>query len=204
MADYGGLAFKLPEIAGCYAGKKLVIVGDAIGVWNDLEAFGCRVDLRMGAVAKDGWDFLTINKILETFPGKIEHAYSNQPNLLATFIAARRQEYRIEFGAPKHTHSCNKGAAWHWPWSGSGTSGLGAAFVGIMLGYEPPIVLCGVPLDDGPHNGEPPWRKTKFGVSEAANTDGGGSNKHWRRLKDAFPDKVRSMSGRTRDWFGTP
>jgi hypothetical protein len=67
---------------------------------------------------------------------------------------------------------------------------------GIGLGYAP-IVLCGLPLDDGPHNGEPPWRRTKFASSEAPDDD-----PHWRRSRECFKGTVFSMSGRTREWFG--
>lgn len=204
LSDYGGLAFPLPAIAGTYSGKRLVIVGDAAGVWADLEAFGCRVDHRLGAVAKKeagGWDFLTVNKAVETFPGNIEHAYSNEPALLMRFIAARRSEYLGEFYGPMHIHSgSTEGAMHRWPWGGWGTSGLGACFVGVGLGYDQ-VVLCGVPLNDGPHNGEPPWRKGGF-TREAASTVGGGINTHWKRARGT--GKIFSMSGRTREWFGAP
>lgn len=202
MTGYGGFAFPLPEIAGSYKGKGIVVCGDAIGIWEDLEVFGCRYDVGRGSVRKDGWDFLTINKMVETFPGQIEHCYSNEPHLLHKFIAARRQEYTKEFSAPAHTHSCNEGAKWRWPWGGHGTSGLGAVLVSIGLGYEK-IVLCGLPLDDGPHNGEPPWRRCKFASAEAAGPKDGGMNSHWLRATTlAFEGKVRSMSGRTKEWLG--
>jgi hypothetical protein len=199
LRDYGPLAFPLPAIAGRYAGRGLVVVGDAAGVWTDLEAFGCRVDHRQGCVAKEGWDFLTVNKIVEVFPGNIEHAYSNEPSLLAKFIAARRNEYTREFTGPVNVHSSNTGAQWHWPWSGFGTSALGACFAGVGMGYDR-IVLCGVPLNDGPHNGEPPWRKGGFTREAADSSD--GMNRHWKRAMGTR--RIFSMSGRTRDWLGAP
>jgi hypothetical protein len=200
LAEYG--ASKLPPIAGSYKGG-LVICGDASCIWADLESFGCRSDLGKGSVAKDGFDFMAVNKIGETFPGKIEHWYSNAAHLLMTWVAARRTEYSKEFEAPLHTHSSSEGAMWHWPFGSHGTSGLGAALVGIGLGYEQ-IVLCGIPLSDGPHNGEPYWRRTKFASSEAADKDG-GPDPHWRKAMGlAFQGKVRSMSGRTKDWLGAP
>lgn len=204
LDEYGGPGFKMPEIAGQYAGKHLgiVIVGDAACVWDDLERFGCRVSHRRGEVGKSGWHFLTVNKIVETFPGNIEHAYSNDATGLLKFIEAKRQEYRTEFDGPRHTHSCHKGAKWHWPWGGWGTSGLGATFVGKMLGYDR-AVLCGIPLDESPHNGEPPWRKTNF-TREAPSTVTGTINKHWQRAREAWGGNLKSMSGRTREWFGAP
>lgn len=204
MTGYGGFEFPPPSIAGTYVGKNVVVCADAMGVWDDLEAFGCRCDEGMGKVRKEGWDFLTVNKMVEVFPGDIEHCYSNEPKILHRFIAARRQEYTREFCAPRNVHSCNGGGQWRWPWGGHGTSGLGAVLVAIGLGYER-IVLCGLPLDDGPHNGEPPWRRTKFASSEAAGPTGGGVNSHWKRARDlAFEGKVTSMSGRTKEWLGAP
>jgi hypothetical protein len=87
-----------------------------------------------------------------------------------------------------------------WPWGGWGTSGLGACFAGVGMGYDR-VVLCGVPLDDGPHNGEPHWRKGSF-TREAASTADGGVNHHWKRARGC--KRLFSMSGRTREWFGAP
>jgi len=204
LTGYGGRAFPLPKIAGEYKGKHLVICGDAACVWEDLEAFGCRSNEGRGKVAKGDWHFLTINKLVETFPGRIHHSYSNQPHLLMAFIAARRSEYKAEFSGPEHTHSCNEGAKWRWPWGGHGTSGLGATLVGLGLGYEQ-VVLCGLPLDDGPHNGEPPWRRCAFATREAAGPKDGGVNSHWKgAIALAFEGRVKSMSGRTKEWLGAP
>jgi len=206
FSGYGGQAFPLPKIAGEYKGKKLAVCGDAACVWTDLELLGCRNDTNRGSVASLEFDFLTINKLVEVFPGKIEHCYSNEAMLLRKFIAARRSEYTREFGEPKHSHSCTEGAAHRWPWGGHGTSALGAVLVGLGLGYEK-IVLCGVPLDDGPHNGEPYWRKCRFQASEAASSKNAPwkPEMHWQRAIDsAFEGRVKSMSGRTKFWLGRP
>lgn len=181
---------RLPEISGLYHQRDLVICGDAACVWDDLEAYGCKSG---NGVAKDGHDFMMVNRIGATFPGNIEHWYSNAAHLIRAFMNARRQEY--EYCVPRHTHSCQEGAAWRWPWNGVGTSGLGATLTGIGLGYKH-IVLCGLPLDDGPHNGEPHWRRTKF-TTEAKDS-------HWKLTIEHCGDRIRSMSGRTRDWFGGP
>lgn len=208
MTGYGVSRFDMPrEILGTYKGRNLVVVGDGHCVWDDLEQFGCRVDHRKGSVAKEGWDFLTINKAVETFPGNIEHAYSNEPILLRKFIAARRNEYEREFKGPIHTHSCQDGMMHRWPWHGHGTSALGGVLVGLGLGYER-IVLCGIPLDDMHHNGEPHWRRCSFMSSEACGPAGSGPagmDEYWKKAKDlAFEGKVTSMSGRTKLWLGAP
>lgn len=202
LTGFGPDKFAPPLIAGKYKGKSLIVCGDAACVWNDLEQFGCRSDHGRGKVYKAGWDFLTVNKLVETFPGNIEHAYSNEAHLLLKFIAARRNEYRHEFSGPAHTHSCGKGAQWRWPWSGRGSSALGATIVGLGLGYAR-IVLCGVPLDNGPHNGEPPWRKTSFLKTEVP-SDAGIENSHWKEAAKHFQARVTSMSGRTKAWLGAP
>ena len=197
-----GTPYNLPSIAGQYAGKKVVVCADAQCVWDDLERFGCRSDRVRGKVEKDGWDFLTVNHLVSTFPGNIEHAYSNGPVFLKKCIAARREEYAREFSGPKHIHSHSPGATFVWPFGGHGSSGLGACLVAISLGYDR-VVICGMPLDDGPHNGEPHWRRTAFQTSEVAGGQRTARNAHWWKAKQfAFDDKVRSMSGRTREWLG--
>ncbi len=203
LGEYGTTA-KFPDIAGKYQGRNLVVCGDAIGIWSDLEEFGCRRDVHRGSVEKNGWDFLTVNKLIETFPGNVEHSYSNEPSVLVRFIAARRCEYTREFEGPRHTHSISQGTKWVWPFGGHGTSGLGAVLTGLGLGYDH-IVICGMPLDDGPHNGEPPWRKCAFKTSEAAGNVNTGMNSHWKKaIELAFEGRVKSMSGRTREWLGAP
>ncbi len=203
FTGYGGMAFPLPDIAGKYKGKSIVVCGDADCVWADLETFGCRDDARCGQVRKEGWDFMVVNKLGETFPGWINHWYSNQPAHLKTFIAARRYEYAPEFAQTWITHSCGVGADYRWPWHGGGTSGLGATLVAVALGYDR-VVLCGLPLNDTPHNGEPHWRKGNF-TREAAGSVTDDRNTYWKSaIKEGFDGKVKSMSGRTRDWLGAP
>ena len=201
LREFGSTERQFPKIAGTYTGF-LVICGDAAGVWNDLELFGCRDENGQGKVSKNGWHFMTVNKMVEVFPGNIEHCYSNSPSCLQRFINARRDEYTSEFERPRHAHAISAGVEHVWPFSGHGTSGLGAALVAAALGYRR-IVLCGIPLDDGPHNGEPPWRRTGFASSEAAGGVRTGRNVYWWKAKElAFEGKVRSMSGRTREWLG--
>lgn len=200
-AEYG-TSYVMPPIAGTYQGKSLVICGDAACVWDDLERFGCRDDRGSGRVSKEGWEFMTINKMVEVLPANIEHYYSNSPSCLRRFASARRDEYGAEFALPKHPHSIGSNCEHIWPFGGHGTSSLGGALVAIALGYSR-IVLCGIPLDDGPHNGEPHWRRTSFASSEAAGAVGSDRNIYWKKAKElAFDGKVKSMSGRTKTWLG--
>jgi hypothetical protein len=202
LSEYG-TPYRLPEIAGTYGEfKGVVVCGDGHCIWDDLERFGCRSDRKRGGVAKEGWHFLTVNKMVEVFPGDVEHSYSNSASCLQRFLAARRDEYAIEFQKPKHSHSLNAPCDWIWPLGGHGTSGLGATLIAVALGY-PKVVICGMPLDDGPHNGQPHWRKTSFASTEAAGGQRTDRNTHWWKAKTlAFDGRVRSMSGRTKDWLG--
>jgi hypothetical protein len=197
LAESGASVRNFPDIAGCFSGG-LAVCGDAACIWDDLERLGFRSDEGKGRVYREGWSVMVVNKIGECFPGFIHHWYSNAGQLIVTWKAARRQEYELEFGGPAHTHSCQPGAMWKWPWPGGGTSAHGAMLTGLALGYRP-VVLCGIPLDDGPHNGEPNWRRTKFASSEAPDDD-----PYWKRARACFKGVVFSMSGRTRDWFGEP
>lgn len=118
--------------------------------------------------------------------------------VLNRFIAARRDCY-AEYGPPLNTH-CILGydTKYRWPWCGQGTSGLGGVLTAIGLGYGR-IVIAGMPLDNSPHNGEPSWRQTRF------TTEVPGRDEHWERaIALAFEGKVKSLSGRTRDWLGEP
>ncbi len=192
LSTYGTSINSLPKIAGKYQGG-CIVCADAACIWDDLERFGCRSG---NSVSKWGWDFLTVNRLVEVFPGRVEHAYSNSGGVLNRFIAARRQEYLAEFPVVT-THSRDGETHWKWPWNGGGTSGLGAILPALDLGYGN-IVLAGMPLSDMHHNGEPPWRTT--GIANEAD-DG----PHWKRAIDlAFKGRVKSLSGRTRDWLGEP
>lgn len=193
-----------PNIRGAYKGKNLVICGDAACVWIDLELFGCRDNSDRGRVWKMGWHFMTINKLVEVFPGNIEHAYSNSGEFLDIFVKARRREYKREFVGPNHTHAAGRGSRHRWPWRGSGSSSLGACLSAIQMGYDR-IVLAGIPLDDSAHNGEPHWRKCRF-RNEVQDTKSHRTiNHHWKLARDTvFEGKVTSLSGRTRDWLGPP
>lgn len=200
LREYG-IAPVLPGIAGSYKGGNVVICGDGECLWRDLETFGCRDEGDGGKVAKPGWDFMCVNMAGSKFPGVVEHWYSNAGYLVERFLSVRRQEYPRSFSV-NHLHALDGftqewPSAHVWPWTGHGTSGCGACLTAMALGYDR-AVLCGIPLDNRPHNGEPPWRKTNF-VNEVR-----GDRKHWLNLARHFAGRITSMSGQTRKWFGDP
>lgn len=87
-----------------------------------------------------------------------------------------------------------------YPWSG-GSSGMLATQVAYVLGCRK-IVLCGIPMTPSPHFAQ----SVEF---TPANTNWAEADAHWRswlrvHQQGWFEDRVRSMSGRTRDLFGLP
>lgn len=201
FGQLGGALFPFPDIAGSYRGRSVVICADGHSVWDDLEALGGRHMSGRGSVQVPDHDLMVINKLGEIFPGNIEHWYSNEGQHMELFLKSRRREYRREFITPKHTHSCNKGAKHHWPWAGRGTSGLGAVLTALALGYDQ-IIIAGMPLDNGPHNGEPPWRQTRF-MNEAGETVQGRPHTGWdHAIKTVFKGKVKPMGEKLKKWIG--
>ena len=72
-----------------------------------------------------------------------------------------------------------------------GSSGLFAVKVALVdLKYDS-VLLCGIPMERSPHFD----RKEKW-------TGGPLYRKHWLNLDDNIKEKIRSMSGWTKDTFG--
>lgn len=202
VGDYGLSPAQMPEIAGCYDGL-LVVCGDAACVWDDLDRLGCRRDEGEGGL-KVGVDYMAVNAVGMFLPAILEHWYSNDAAWLARLAGCRRPDLVQRFGWATAVHSFRPFRGMHhWPWPGAGTSSLNAALTGVALGYER-IVLCGVPLDDGPNNGMPAWRRRNF-VRECPDNAPGDGNRQWLdAARRAFRGRVFSMSGRTREWLGEP
>lgn len=181
-----------PKIAWSYSGL-LILVGGARCVWDDIE--------RAGMAKNNDHDVMCVNDIIMHYPGRIEHAYSNDHVWLKRWLETRRQIHQQRWGAPKHNHSVKAGGKWTWPFPGHGTSSLNAVYVGLALGYER-IWLCGVPLDDSGHYFDAPWVKTNFS-HEVAGRQGGP--RYWESAaRRIFKGRVKSFSGRTRDLLGEP
>lgn len=184
-------------LRGSGKGKTLIIAAGGGCVWDDLKAFGYPSD--------PGHDVMCVNDMISYFPGKVKHAYSNDAKMLPHWVNARRPKYVREYGGPRHVYTCGvKGhhsSTVFLPWPGHGTSGLNAVYTGLWLDYDT-IVLCGVPLDNGPHFFEAPWVCSNF-LNEVTETDRGP--RYWENAaKRVFDGKVKSLSGRTRDLLGSP
>lgn len=152
----------------------LVIVGGAACVWRDYK----RVD--------GEHDLMTVNDITMHFPAEIHHAYSNSREDIERWVDCRRDTLIQAYGQVGQVHSLKD-----WPWTGRGSSGLGATLTGLALGYDR-IILCGIPMDGSPHYFDPPWMTSNVGLEDM---------KHWKKHDLS---KVRSFSGRTREHLGSP
>jgi len=176
-----------PDLVDKFSGR-LVIVGGARCVWNDLGRLG----FTHGAMPKT--EIMVINDIVMHFPGAIKHFYSNDSVSTPKWIAARRRLLSKPYGNPEYVHTCRKGRGYNWPWPGHGTSAMGAVYTGLALGYEK-IILCGIPLDNTGHYFDPPWVETNF-IREVG-FKGNGQIKYWRKARDeVFMGRVFAMSGR--------
>lgn len=171
--------YKTPQYTG-----SLLIIGGGRCVWDDL----ARVDHSIER------DVMCVNDIIMHYPGDIDHVYSNDNRMLPKWVAARRPRFAIEAQKTPILHSCNSLAdGVVWPFPAHGTSGLGAVYVGLALGYTD-IVLCGIPMDGSGHYFDPPGGKTNYS----------GGMRYWRNSVPVFNGMVRSMSGLTRDLLGKP
>ena len=133
---------------------------------------------------------MCVNDIIMHYPGEINHAYSNDNRWLNKWVEARRPRYVMEQIKPA-LHSCNQGdGITVWPFPGHGTSGLGAVYVGLGMGYDE-IILCGIPMDGSGHYFDPPSKTTNY-VS---------GMRFWQNLPK-ISRNVKSMSGNTKELLG--
>lgn len=177
-----------PDLEGTESGT-LVICGGAKCVWDDVFACSRLMPSKMVRELID-CDIMTVSDITMHFHGKVKHAYSNDHEQILRHCHNRRDTLVHEYGKPEHVHS-----RLIWPWPGQGSSGLGAVYTGLGLGYDS-ITLCGIPLDGSPHYFDPPWATSNVGKEDI---------KHWEKARDnVFDGKVKSMSGRTCELLGSP
>jgi hypothetical protein len=98
-------------------------------------------------------------------PCLVNHAYSNHAKGLNIWRYGRDEVHeKIDKHQPKmfkvHTNR-DFSKMYKWPLPGTGTSTLNAVYLAILLAYKD-ILVCGVPMDNGPHYYDPPWHVTNF------------------------------------------
>lgn len=180
-----------PAVKRRYSGV-LAVCASGHTLWDDLYSLGHR------DVWDQNFDIMAVNDAGMHIPHKLTHWYSNDYEWLPKWVAARRPRFVKEGrmweprgGESITTHSCyNAPGAMIWPWPGGGTSTLYGVYTGLALGYSE-IVVCGAPLDNGPHYFDPPWQPTTFAKC--------GDFKSWQNARDRiFEGRVRSLSGNTK------
>lgn len=174
---------------------RLLIVCPGRNVWEDVEKSGYDRGL--------GMDVMCVKDILIHFHADVNHGFSEHPDQLIHCLALRRlrrkiaakQTSRIFLHAPFEGFESVHG----WQIKHYGCSGLGAAVVGLCLGYKE-IVLAGSPLDDSGHYYDAPWMKTSL-----ARQFPGDAPKVWLGVaRHVFKGRVKSLSGRTKELLGGP
>lgn len=181
----------LPACAGSYSGTAIVL-GTARCAWEDVEAARSQLSYL-------SFDLIAINGMAFFYPGpKLRHAVSMHPKELE-YWRSLRKIYEGQDGETFLTHSYKPRAdvTWNIRSGNGGTSALLAVMVGLALGYGK-IILCGVPMDGSGHFYDPPGIGSVQFTQDWLETE-------WKKTADVFfKGRVRSMSGRTRDWLGEP
>lgn len=138
--------WKLPSLAGTRSGDVL-IVGTGRCVWDDVNGLSVPSSV------------MTINDMVMYWPGRINHAYSNDIEQLVCWYEGRRRPYRELFSGCGDMHSATRRERYHevtyWPIPAQGGSGLAAILVSLLLGYEH-VTVAGCPFDNSGHFFDPP------------------------------------------------
>jgi len=178
-----------PHFVGGASGP-VNVLGSARGCWDDLAASPYQ-------------DVPTIAcNVAGCFAPRLLHWVSMHRRMFATCMPLRdmtiTEDHDRRLGrGMTFTHCWKKHAEQaDFVWFGDmvpDTSGCFAAMLALHFGYSP-IVLCGVPMD-----GSGRFHAPHEEVREYPET-----NDTWAWLRREHGDKIRSMSGRTREWFGAP
>lgn len=173
----------IPKIAGTYNGT-VIITGGGKTMWEDYHEAKKIVAM---------YDVMCVNMSCMFVP-EATHVYSMHYKQLSAWASFRKCEYPHD-KALYHGTKPFVGIDYVWYATiGSSTSGLGALALAKLLGYSK-FILCGVPLDDSGYF----YKKTK---NEAF-----PDNTRMIEIKmarDKLGDSVKSMSGRTKEVFGSP
>lgn len=186
-----------PACAGTCKGLA-VVIGTGRCMYEDLKIF---------KPEREGAQVVALNDAILHYADRVHHGVSLHP------------EHPPLWRALRHTHGCeNSYVLTHasheprhaicehlWPdfvWphielATGGTSSLFAVMVALALGYEK-VVLLGVPMDGTGHFYDPPWVNDQVFLAENIKME-------WMWCRERkFRDRVKSVSGRTREWLGAP
>lgn len=189
---------QLPKVAGTFKGRAIV-VGSARCAWDDL------------AVAREAWpeaDLVAVKQVGMYLPG-IRHWMGCHGERFQWMVPLRRDGYYFRghdangvrqvfpqrpgvTGVMVHAEKAWPLVDVEWPGDLKGTSACFAARVCCALGYEA-ILLAGVPLDGSGRFYDPPGVGTDLSVV---------NEQEWHQYAAGFQGRVRSVSGRTRNFLG--
>jgi hypothetical protein len=188
LIDYVNLQGPLPDIAGTKTGD-LLIMGAAACLWDDLKRYD---HLHIG-------DRMALNDAMTHYPDRLDHGVSLHADMMHGF--AFKQFYKGAHNPwpimQTHAHIPNYAVQHVWPLRrDGGTSGLFAIYISLLMGYER-IILAGIPYDGNQHFYEPPWMADSFYTRDDV-------QKEFMQAIPFFKGKVKSLSGKTKDWLGEP
>ena len=171
-----------------------LILGGGQCVWDDVR--------NLEAMIGGPWPGLVIavNDVGCIWPRRLDHWCSLHAEKLPKWEQSRQRsghpgKYET-WGGRQKRHVDHTVQAW-----GGGSSGLLAVTIAIDHLKCDVVVLCGVPMDKRPHFAE--------SIEHQPTRIWNSAEGHWRTWKKdsvqrRMRDKVRSMSGRTRDMLGAP
>lgn len=178
-----------PAVAGNFSGICLV-AATARCAWEDIARFK--------EISNDiQADIMAVNLMGFLYPGRVHHWACLHPELFMS-LEPLRKRMRSRLGHT-WTHSGRSGPGVQFAWGiekNGGTSTLLAALVAICLGYRR-IVLAGAPLSNDGHFYDPPGEFDTY--------DSRPVKLEWEAARmDMFQDRIRAMSGWTKQILGEP
>lgn len=184
-----------PNYVGKYSGP-LTVLGGGRCLWDDVAKVGTQQP-RRGMILPG--DTLACNDAGMHWHGPLHHWVTLHPEYMPGWIKFRMGHLYGEDKRPiTYSHIGGPEIDRLWPQASiAGSSGLMACLGGLMLGYAP-ILLCGVPMDGSGHFFDPPWVEHHDFLQDHMRMA-------WTEYRrDFFGERVKSMSGRSRDWLGGP
>lgn len=172
--------------------RSAVVIGGASCVWTDLEAAKALGDYNL---------LIAINDAGAEYPGTVDYWISLHPEKMAQWARKRAEngyqparQYVAHIGNTNETRRDGGfRVSFSVPYTWHGSSGLFACEIALKTLEVDRVVLCGVPMTADPHFFDSePWNAVK-GFWDA-----------WPAALPHIKDKVRSMSGRTKELLGAP
>lgn len=191
------------ELEGKFKGQ-LIITGSSECLWGDyLKAIKLteKEDLMCVNLSVICFHFRDIKHLVSLHHNKMKNFYAAamiQRTERAEYPRQRRKHFINKSFKKILTHSINANVGVDLVWdigNPGGTSGLFATQIALALGYEK-IILCGIPINNSRRFYDSPNHRFKYeGISQ---------QEPWQIASRTFEDRVRSMSGKTKELLGEP